>query len=279
MRVADTEVAVVGFVSSTIVVCLVFGTIQKRLTVEALRTIEGTKTIEVTHIAHGLSEGDSVVITDAASVATIAASDINGTKTIVSVINENTYTITAGGTNNASISTDGGGQPKIASTAATTEWQEQSYSFIRYYPGAITFHENRLWLAGTISQPDGIWASKSGEYFNFDIGSALDNESLDITTNLGDIFTIRHLVSNRDLQIFPQLPNYSYQHLHKNPLHQRTLLFDDKHHLAQVLQDQCLLMEQLYLSIGQVQTFVSFFSPKARPLTQVPVYQLLLAIW
>lgn len=202
LRIADTEVSVVGFISSTVVVCLVFGVIQKRLTVEALRTIEGGKTIEVTHIGHGLSQGNSIVITDAASIATIAASDINGTKTIVSIINENTYTITAGGSNNASISTDGGGQPKVASTAATTEWQEQSYSALRYYPGAITFHENRLWLAGTVSQPDGIWASKSGQYFNFDIGTALDNESLDITTNLGDIFTIRHLVSNRDLQIF-----------------------------------------------------------------------------
>ena len=67
---------------------------------------------------------------------------------------------------------------------------------------AITFHQNRLWFAGTLAQPDGIWASKSGQYFNFDIGDAEDNDAIDITANVGEINQILHLVSNRDLQVF-----------------------------------------------------------------------------
>ena len=72
----------------------------------------------------------------------------------------------------------------------------------RGYPAAVTFHQNRLWFGGTLAQPDGIWGSKSGQFFNFDIGDAEDNDALDLTANVGEIFSIRHLVSNRDLQIF-----------------------------------------------------------------------------
>jgi hypothetical protein len=73
---------------------------------------------------------------------------------------------------------------------------------LRGYPAAVTFHENRLWFGGTIAQPDGIWASKTASYFNFDVGNAEDDDALDLTASIGEINTIRHLVSNRDLQIF-----------------------------------------------------------------------------
>jgi len=53
-----------------------------------------------------------------------------------------------------------------------------------------------------LAQPDGIWGSRTGEYFNFDVGDASDNDALDLTANVGEIFSIRHLVSNRDLQVF-----------------------------------------------------------------------------
>ena len=59
-----------------------------------------------------------------------------------------------------------------------------------------------MWFGGTLAQPDGIWGSKSGLFFNFDVGDAEDNDALDLTANVGEIFSIRHLVSNRDLQIF-----------------------------------------------------------------------------
>ena len=55
---------------------------------------------------------------------------------------------------------------------------------------------------GTIAQPDGLWASKSNEFFNFDIGTGADNDSIDITAAIGEVNTIKHLVSNRDLQCF-----------------------------------------------------------------------------
>lgn len=167
---------------------------------DAIETTDTSSTIEITFANHGLSSGDSITISDAGAVGGISANQINGTRTVVDVVNENVFTVTAGQT--ANDSTIGGGSPKIATHAPTTEWAEQSYSALRGYPGAVTFHENRLWLAGSLAQPDGIWASKSADYFNFDIGNAEDNDAIDITAAIGEINTIRHIVSNRDLQVF-----------------------------------------------------------------------------
>ena len=90
----------------------------------------------------------------------------------------------------------------LASTTADTDFDEASYSDYRGYPQAITFHEDRLWLGGTTSQPDAIWSSKTSEYFNFDVGSAGDSDSIQMTINVGEFNNIRHLTANRDLQIF-----------------------------------------------------------------------------
>lgn len=170
------------------------------LDVDAIETTDSSSTIKITFALHGLSVGNSITISDAGSVGGITANQINGFRTITAVVDENVFEVTAGQTANASVI--GGGSPRIVTHAPTTEWEEQSYSALRGYPAAVAFHENRLWLAGTIAQPDGIWASQTADYFNFDVGDAEDSDALDLTASIGEINTIRHLVSNRDLQIF-----------------------------------------------------------------------------
>ena len=166
----------------------------------AFKTFENSSTLRITHALHGLAVGASITIDRAGTIGGVSINQINGTRTITAVINENEYEVTMGAS--ANTSEDGGGRPRIETGAATTEWQEQSYSALRGYPAAVTFHQNRLWFGGTLAQPDGIWGSKSGEYFNFDVGDGEDDDALDLTANVGEIFTIRHLVSNSDLQVF-----------------------------------------------------------------------------
>ena len=170
------------------------------LDVDAIETTDSIADIEITFPLHGLVVGDSITIAHAGGVGGIAANQINGTRTVQEVRNQNVIVVTAG--QNANSSAIGGGSPKITTHAPTTEWSEQSYSGYRGYPAAVAFHENRLWFGGTIAQPDGIWASKSAAYFNFDTGDAEDNDALDLTASIGEINTVRHIVSNRDLQIF-----------------------------------------------------------------------------
>ncbi len=202
LKIGKAEAKITGFTNATTVTATIYGTLRQQLENDALKVSEGSATIQVTHALHGLAVGASIVIDRAGTIGGLAINKINGTRTITAVIDENTYEFTAGSSSTSNASADGGGAPRIATGAPTTEWQEQSYSAVRGFPAAVTFHQNRLWFGGTLAQPDGIWGSKSGQYYNFDVGDGEDNDALDLTANVGEIFTIRHLVSNRDLQVF-----------------------------------------------------------------------------
>ena len=56
----------------------------------------------------------------------------------------------------------------FASKALST-WSEGEFGLNRSYPRAITFHEQRLVLAGSINETQKIWFSKSADFENFDI--------------------------------------------------------------------------------------------------------------
>ena len=196
----NSEILITSVQSGTQAIGTVLDSLFVQLKANALKTISGSATVEVTHVNHGMRVGDSVTLSECAAVGNISTSNLNGARTITGIIDDNHYTFTAGGSANASI--DGGGSPKVTSAAPTTDWAEQSYSDLRGFPSAITFHQNRLCFAGTIAQPDTIWMSKSASYYNFDTGDANDSDSIHLTASIGEVQQIRHLVSNRDLQVF-----------------------------------------------------------------------------
>lgn len=201
LRYGESEIEITSVTSATVATGTVVDELKIRLEVlNPLRTIDNSTTIEVTHLNHGYQGGETIVIEDAAAVGGINASQINGTRTIGSIIDENTYTITAGTAANAS--EDGGGYVKVVTHAPTNNWSEQSFSAKRGYPAAVQFHEGRLAFGGTIDEPDAIWLSKSGSFFNFDVGEAADDDSIALVASTGDVNEIRYLVSNRDLQVF-----------------------------------------------------------------------------
>ena len=201
IRYHESEITITSVTSATVAVGNVVDTLKIRLAVlNPLRTIEGSTTVEVTHIGHGFAGGETIVIEEAAAVGGINTGNLNGTRTVGDIIDENTYTFTAGGS--ASSSEDGGGYVKIETHAPTTDWYEQAFSAVRGYPAAVCFHENRLVFGGTLAQPDTIWMSQIGKYFNFDVGDAEDTDSFDLTAATGQVNEIRYMVSNRDLQVF-----------------------------------------------------------------------------
>jgi hypothetical protein len=200
LRYHKNEIEITSVQSATQATGNIRDELLVQLDTDAIETTDSSANIKITFALHGLSVGDSITISDAGGIGGITANQINGTRTVTGIIDKNVFEVTAGSTANSS--TVGGGSPKIVTHAPTAQWEEQSYSALRGYPAAITFHENRLWLGGTISQPDGIWASQTADYFNFDIGDAEDSDAIDITASIGEINTVRHLVSNRDLQIF-----------------------------------------------------------------------------
>lgn len=200
LLIGEIRCRITAVASATSATANIQGTLKQRLEIDSLKTFEGSDIIEVTKALHGLAQGASIAFQRAGAVGGISNTNINGTRSVNNVIDENTFQFQAGAS--ATSSAVGGGSPTFTTSAATTEFSEQSYSSLRGYPAAVTFHQNRLWFGGTLAQPDGIWGSKSGLFFNFDVGDAEDNDALDLTANVGEISSIRHLVSNRDLQIF-----------------------------------------------------------------------------
>ena len=200
LLIGETEVVLTAVTDAQNATGNIKGTIRKQLDIDAIKTKKDVDEIEIIHVNHGLAAGASITIANAGGVGGISASNINGAQTIARVIDDNRYEVATG--HNANNEDIGGGSVTIESTAATTEWYEQSYSTYRGFPSAITFHENRLWFGGTDSQPDGIWGSKTAEYFNFDVGKGEDTDSIDFDAAAGVTNRIRHLVSNRDLQVF-----------------------------------------------------------------------------
>jgi hypothetical protein len=95
---------------------------------------------------------------------------------------------------------------------------------LRGYPAAVGFHENRLWFGGTLAQPDTVWASKSGLYYNFDIGECRrSNDAIELVMSIGEVATIRHFVSNRDIHIFTAVLSFTFRHSRMNRLRQQML--------------------------------------------------------
>lgn len=62
----------------------------------------------------------------------------------------------------------------VGATSATKRWSEGAFSDYRGYPRTVTRHEDRLTFSGTNYEPNMIWMSSSGDYYNFFAGTLAD---------------------------------------------------------------------------------------------------------
>lgn len=90
----------------------------------------------------------------------------------------------------------------LTNTAASTDWEEQAFSPLRGYPRSVTFHQDRMVIGGSKSLPNHLWLSKSSDLFNFDIGTGLDDESIDFAILSDQVNAITNVVSTRHLLVF-----------------------------------------------------------------------------
>ncbi len=90
----------------------------------------------------------------------------------------------------------------LASTSATNDWEEQSFSAVRGWPVSICFHQDRLVIGGSRDLPNRLWISKSADLFNFDLGEGLDDESIEFAILSDQVNAIRAVFSGRHLQVF-----------------------------------------------------------------------------
>jgi len=81
------------------------------------------------------------------------------------------------------------------------DWEEELISDHRGYPQAVTFHDNRLYFGGIKSAPAAVVGSQVGGYYNFDVGTGLADEAINVFVSGDRVNEIRHLVSSRNLQV------------------------------------------------------------------------------
>lgn len=62
----------------------------------------------------------------------------------------------------------------IGATTATVRWSEGAFSEYRGYPRTVSRHEDRLVFSGTRTEPNMIWMSFTGDYYNFFAGTLAD---------------------------------------------------------------------------------------------------------
>lgn len=90
----------------------------------------------------------------------------------------------------------------LADTTATEDWEEASFSPVRGWPVSPTLYQERLVFAGSRDLPNRIWMSKTSDIDNFDLGEALDDESIEFALLTDQVDAIRSVVAGRHLQVF-----------------------------------------------------------------------------
>lgn len=93
----------------------------------------------------------------------------------------------------------------FADTVASSNWRLGSFSKASGYPTAITFHQERLWMGGTKSQPQTVWSSISSDFSNFaptdEIGDVLDDSSIVLTMLSDEVNNIQWMKSDVVLNV------------------------------------------------------------------------------
>jgi hypothetical protein len=91
---------------------------------------------------------------------------------------------------------------QLDDTGPTTDWDEQAFSAARGWPVTVSFHQDRMVIGGARDLPNGLWLSKTGESFNFDLGTGQPDESIAFRLAANDRPAIRALMPGRNLQVF-----------------------------------------------------------------------------
>ena len=90
----------------------------------------------------------------------------------------------------------------LAGTAPSAAWDESAFSAARGYPTCCCFHQDRLVLGGSRDLPNQLWLSRSGNLFNFDLGTGLDDQAIEFGLMSDQVNAIRAFFSGRHLQVF-----------------------------------------------------------------------------
>jgi hypothetical protein len=86
--------------------------------------------------------------------------------------------------------------------AADWSLREPVISTTRGWPACGVFFAGRLYMGGLKSRPATVLGSRVSDFFNFDPGTGLDDEALDVTIDTDQVNAIHFLAATRQLHAF-----------------------------------------------------------------------------
>jgi len=92
----------------------------------------------------------------------------------------------------------------MGSSSASTDWSLGAFSDTTGHPSCVSFFEQRLVFAATLSQPQTVFFSKSGDYENMDAnigGTVADDDAIIYTIASNQVNAIRFMAAGRTLII------------------------------------------------------------------------------
>ena len=81
---------------------------------------------------------------------------------------------------------------------------EKVWSEERGFPNTCLYYQQRLWFGGSRSRPLGLWASRTGQYNDFNNIGNYDNDGINVELSSKDNGDIINIYGNRGLQIFTE---------------------------------------------------------------------------
>ena len=92
----------------------------------------------------------------------------------------------------------------MGSSSASTDWNLGAFSDTTGHPSCVSFFEQRLVFAATLSQPQTVFFSKSGDYENMDAnigGTVADDDAIIYTIASNQVNAIRFMAAGRTVII------------------------------------------------------------------------------
>lgn len=116
------------------------------------------------------------------------------------------------------------------SAISSGQWEleagyEPVWSSTRGYPRAVTFHEGRLFFGGSRSRPSTVWGSKVGQFFDFQITEALDDDAVEAILDTNQLNVIVDMISGRDMQVFTTGGEFFVPQAGTDPVTPATFIF------------------------------------------------------
>lgn len=91
------------------------------------------------------------------------------------------------------------------------------WSASKGWPKSATFYQGRLWFGGSRSRPQTLWGSVTNDFFNYDVGTGLDDEALDLTLDTDQVNAITAVYAGRHFQVFTTGGEFSINDLPITP--------------------------------------------------------------